>query len=130
MQTVFERNPVAPGLIDRALAGSVRTPFWLDDLPARTAYPQLTASSPRYDLVVVGGGYTGLWSALRALQRDPGIRVAVLEGQTIGWAASGRPDPGNRQSWASGLRLDRTAAQRGGCPEADRDCRTPRGPRY
>ena len=42
------------------------------------------------DLVVVGGGYTGLWSALRAIQRTPGITVAVLEAHEVGWAASGR----------------------------------------
>ena len=31
------------------------------------------------DVVVVGGGYTGLWSAWQLVQRQPGIRVVVLE---------------------------------------------------
>ncbi|MGW4098957.1 NAD(P)/FAD-dependent oxidoreductase [Mycobacterium sp. NPDC004974] len=90
MQTVFERNAPAASLVDRSLANATLQPFWLDDVPAQPGYPGLTKVSSRYDLVVVGGGYTGLWSALLAKQRDPGIRVALIEGQTIGWAASGR----------------------------------------
>ncbi|MUL81438.1 MULTISPECIES: FAD-binding oxidoreductase [unclassified Mycolicibacterium] len=90
MKTVFERTIPAAGLVDRSLAATVLQPFWLDDLPAPPSYPALTRASSQYDLVVVGGGYTGLWSALRAKQRDPGMRVALVEGQTIGWAASGR----------------------------------------
>ncbi len=42
------------------------------------------------DLVVVGGGYTGLWTALQAKQDDPSRDVVVLEGRMAGWAASGR----------------------------------------
>ena len=34
--------------------------------------------------MVIGGGYTGLWTALRALERDPGRRVVLLEAHTIG----------------------------------------------
>lgn len=91
MHTVFERHAPASGLVDRALAGSVLTPFWLDDVPAAAVYPLLsTPPTPRFDLVVIGGGYTGLWSALRAVQRTAGISVAVVEAHTVGWAASGR----------------------------------------
>src|SRR4029079_124080 len=42
------------------------------------------------DLVVVGGGYFGLWTALLAKEGDPERAVLLLEGETCGHAASGR----------------------------------------
>ncbi|GAA5030700.1 FAD-dependent oxidoreductase [Microbacterium fluvii] len=65
--------------------------FWIDDLPAalRPDRPPLRGGTPA-DLVVVGAGYTGLWTALLAKTRDPGRRVVVVEANRVGWAASGR----------------------------------------
>jgi glycine/D-amino acid oxidase-like deaminating enzyme len=88
-RTVFERQPASDRIVGHALAHTRTEPFWLADLDAPTRYPALVTAG-RYDLVVVGGGYTGLWSALLAVQRNPGLRVAVLEGRQVGWAASGR----------------------------------------
>ncbi|WP_405998191.1 NAD(P)/FAD-dependent oxidoreductase [Streptomyces sp. NBC_00829] len=63
--------------------------FWLDD-PARPgALPALTGDE-HCDLLVVGGGYSGLWTALLAKERDPGRDVVLIEGREVGWAASGR----------------------------------------
>jgi glycine/D-amino acid oxidase-like deaminating enzyme len=87
--TVFERSRPDARLITESLEGSRLQPFWLDDLPDRPAQPALTGRETA-DLVVVGGGYTGLWTALLAKQRDPDTRVVLLEGKRIGWAASGR----------------------------------------
>jgi glycine/D-amino acid oxidase-like deaminating enzyme len=42
------------------------------------------------DLLIVGGGYTGLWTALHAAQRNPDRRIVLVEANRIGWAASGR----------------------------------------
>lgn len=42
------------------------------------------------DVAIVGGGFTGLWTARSLLVADPAIRVAVLEGSTVGFGASGR----------------------------------------
>lgn len=42
------------------------------------------------DVAVVGGGYTGLWTALALKERDPSIRVALLEASEIGLGPSGR----------------------------------------
>ena len=63
--------------------------FWLDDLPAQPARPPLTGDRDA-DLAIVGGGYTGLWTALLAKRRDPDARIVIVEARTVGWAASGR----------------------------------------
>ena len=51
------------------------------------ALPALTVDREA-DLVVVGGGCTGLSAALHGAER--GMRVVLLEGGRIGWGASGR----------------------------------------
>ncbi|MDO7882741.1 NAD(P)/FAD-dependent oxidoreductase [Salinibacterium soli] len=87
-ETVFERLAPDPVLVAESLAGSRHAVFWLEDAPG-ARHPHLSGDLAA-DLVVVGGGYTGLWTAIRAKERDPGRRVVVLEARTIGWAASGR----------------------------------------
>ena len=42
------------------------------------------------DVVVVGGGYLGLWTAWHVLRHDPGARVVVLEADTCGTGPWGR----------------------------------------
>ncbi|MBM7441701.1 FAD-binding oxidoreductase [Streptomyces sp. HB132] len=63
--------------------------YWLDDPGKPGARPALTGDE-RCDLLVVGGGYSGLWTALIAKERDPGRDVVLIEGHEVGWAASGR----------------------------------------
>jgi len=41
-------------------------------------------------VAVVGGGYTGLWTALTLTERDPELRVVVLEAEECGQGPSGR----------------------------------------
>jgi glycine/D-amino acid oxidase-like deaminating enzyme len=64
-------------------------PFWLAD-PAKPAPEPALVGDAHCDLLVVGGGYTGLWTALIAKERDASLDVVLLEGKEIGWAASGR----------------------------------------
>jgi glycine/D-amino acid oxidase-like deaminating enzyme len=64
--------------------------WWLrdsgDDLRPR---PPLDGSVS-VDVVVVGGGFSGLWTAWYLLERDPSLRVLVVEARTVGFGASGR----------------------------------------
>jgi glycine/D-amino acid oxidase-like deaminating enzyme len=71
------------------LAGASHSSYWLDRPDAPQPAAPLTGVATA-DLVVVGGGFTGLWTALLAKEADPGRDVLLLEARTCGWAASGR----------------------------------------
>jgi glycine/D-amino acid oxidase-like deaminating enzyme len=64
--------------------------FWFDSLGAE---PELRSPLPgdrEVDVAIVGGGFTGLWTAYYLMRADPSSRVAVVERETVGFGASGR----------------------------------------
>jgi glycine/D-amino acid oxidase-like deaminating enzyme len=83
---------------------------------ARASGPQGPTRRPRRpplpggteaDVCIVGGGYTGLWTAYYLKRADPGLRVIVLEATFAGFGASGRNGgwvtatlPGSRARYA------------------------------
>jgi glycine/D-amino acid oxidase-like deaminating enzyme len=75
--------------IGDALSAASPEPYWLED-PNRPAELPALRHDVTCDLAIVGGGYSGLWTALLAKERDPGRDVVVVEANRVGWAASGR----------------------------------------
>ncbi|MBA3414418.1 MAG: FAD-dependent oxidoreductase [Chloroflexia bacterium] len=80
---------------------AARRSFWLEEafsveLDADRVEP--LAGSQRADVCVVGGGYTGLWTALRLKELDPALDVLLLEADLCGSGASGR-NGGFVQGW-------------------------------
>ncbi|MGB3256865.1 MAG: FAD-dependent oxidoreductase [Ornithinimicrobium sp.] len=73
----------------RSLADAEPAVYWLADPAAPERLSTLTGEIEA-DLVVIGGGYTGLWTALQAKEDDPTRDVVLLEANVIGGAASGR----------------------------------------
>ena len=74
--------------------------FWfhsLDEPPA----PEPPAALPeRVDVAIVGGGYTGLWTAYYLSRHQPDLGIAVFEAQTVGFGASGR-----NGGWCMGMAM-------------------------
>jgi len=75
--------------VAQSLADALPRPFWTSQPGAPDPEPPLTGTVTA-DLAVVGGGFSGLWTALLARQRDPSADVVLVEGATAGWGASGR----------------------------------------
>ena len=64
--------------------------MWLEQHPATLdPRPSLTGDT-QVDIAIVGGGYTGLWTAYYLLRLDPALRVLVIEKEIVGFGASGR----------------------------------------
>ncbi len=76
---------------------SIRNCLWLAEASDADESPALRGSVEA-DVCVVGGGYSGLWTALRVLELEPAARVVLIEAGRCGGAASGR-NGGFALSW-------------------------------
>ncbi len=74
----------------RALANTRFTTYWLDSLEAVDDQPGL-AQDTSCDLLIIGGGFCGLWAATQAKEQNPDRDVVVIEAKSIANGASGRP---------------------------------------
>ncbi len=64
------------------------TSYWLDGLPeSRTVAPVPVQSM---DVVIVGGGLSGLSTAYNLIKMQPSLKILLLEASCVGWGASGR----------------------------------------
>lgn len=63
--------------------------FWERQLPARPERPSLSGDTTA-DVCIVGGGFTGLWTAYYLAKAAPGLRLAIVESRYCGYGASGR----------------------------------------
>jgi glycine/D-amino acid oxidase-like deaminating enzyme len=82
---------------------SVHRSLWLREALAAeegSAYPEQFDGTNSVDVCIVGGGFTGLWTAIRITEVDASVSVAVVEADICGSGASGR-NGGFVMSWWS-----------------------------
>ncbi len=67
-----------------------RISFWFDSLDSAPLAEPPGALPASVDVAIVGGGFTGLWTAYYLKTLQPDLDIAVLEAVTVGFGASGR----------------------------------------
>jgi glycine/D-amino acid oxidase-like deaminating enzyme len=70
--------------------GGPAVSFWWEALGGCPAPRPPLRGDLTCDVAIVGGGYTGLWTAYYLARRDASLRIAVLEARHVGYGASGR----------------------------------------
>lgn len=63
--------------------------YWFDDAALHRTRPRCEEDIDA-DVIIVGGGFSGLWTAYYLHLADPSLRIAVFEAEFIGFGASGR----------------------------------------
>jgi glycine/D-amino acid oxidase-like deaminating enzyme len=63
--------------------------FWLETAGDLTPRPPLDGSAD-VDVAILGAGFSGLWTAYYLQQRDPSLKIALVEREIAGFGASGR----------------------------------------
>jgi glycine/D-amino acid oxidase-like deaminating enzyme len=71
------------------IAPGLRPAWWLEDADDGDRSPALDRALDT-DVAIVGGGYTGLWTALALREQAPGLRIALFEAEFCGFGPSGR----------------------------------------
>jgi glycine/D-amino acid oxidase-like deaminating enzyme len=90
------------GTHDNQIASHTRTGWWLEEAGEVDPTPSLEGST-NADVVVIGGGYTGMWTAWELLQR--GANVVLLEAGVCGHGPSGRNGGFCESLWLSAAAL-------------------------
>ena len=72
-----------------SIADARHMPFWLDAESRPTPAPNLTRDIST-DLLIIGAGFTGLWTAFLAKEENPGREIVMLEAGEVATGASGR----------------------------------------
>lgn len=91
-------SPVPAALAWRSESAPGRDSFWQARSPRRPTDP--LDGDTRADLVVIGAGASGLWTAWALLDADPALDLLVIDAGTIGAGASGR-GLGITSAWTS-----------------------------
>ena len=73
-----------------ALTNTRFTTYWLDSLDP-VADEAALEQDTNCDLLIVGGGFCGLWTAIQAREQDPERDVVLIEAKSVANGASGRP---------------------------------------
>lgn len=84
---IYSHNPRPASL--KSIADVIHPPFWLDDPAKPNPEPQLTQNIST-DLLIIGAGFAGLWTALLAREENPKREVILLEAGEVASGASGR----------------------------------------
>jgi heterodisulfide reductase subunit A-like polyferredoxin len=78
----------------RAGGRSGRASLWVQEAlvaePGAWEEASRVEAKLRSDVCVVGGGFVGLWTAIRLRELDPGLKVILVEAELCGTGASGR----------------------------------------
>lgn len=72
--------------------------LWDEEGAPHPGVSNCSAEGRSFDVVIVGGGFTGLWTALYLAESEPSLAIAILEKERIGHGASGR-----NGGWCSAL---------------------------
>ena len=117
----FEEHPI-PACHTRFWMKHTRHGYWLEEAGGVEPLPALSGEREA-DVVVVGGGYTGMWAAWQVKLLEPGARVVLLESGVCGQGPSGRNGgfcnvmwfslPNMRERWGdeAALALARASAE-------------------
>ena len=89
-----------------AVAPGDRPAWWLEEAPPDGLAPPLEGAATA-DVAIVGGGYTGLWTALALKKREPSLDVVLLEQEFCGFGPSGRNGGFLESYWPALARLRR-----------------------
>ena len=78
--------------------------YWIEEAGAPDELPSLDRQI-EVDVLIVGGGFTGMWTAWHLRQADPDLRIVLLESDLIGHGPSGRNGGFVDSMWVSFARL-------------------------
>ncbi len=78
--------------------------YWISEIGAPVAQPSLDHHE-EFDVLIVGGGFTGMWTAMHLNLADRDLKVAIVDSDLLGHGPSGRNGGFVDSMWVSFARL-------------------------